>query len=312
MESGGRYLKRDDAVQTKREKLFHEFATGVTLHGFRYIFDEQHVLRRIIWFLLLVSTATLSIVLFYGIFMDYIQFKTVTTMNKQYNLTNEIAFPTTTLCPYNSKSESKLRTFLKYFNMPSNTIDIMRDKSFLDVFDHPDLRPFYQKLLDSNLTIKDMAVSLEWNYHDMTFGEVVSTMANPPCKFYGKPCNGNDFKSVRTWHSDNDCLQFNAFNASTEALKPMNQATISRGLKLVLDLHTEDEFNPSLNMQGAIITFSSYGYPYKILERTKSINLQPGQMTFLKLTTKKVFFINSSLDHNGPFQTLHVPNVKFA
>ena len=157
-----------------------------------------------------------------------------------------------------------------------------------DIFFDPKMEPLIKQLVKSNTSVSKLMTLYELNYHDWTSGDVVSTISNPPCQFFGDACTEKDFKQARTWHSKNDCLQFNGFNKTTGAKKPILYSLDPHGLKLVLDLHNDDEFSPLLNLQGAAVTFSSYGYPYKVLQRTKAINLHPGQMTFLKLSTKKV------------------------
>ena len=283
----GKYLKRDK-VQIEREKLFHEFASGVTLHGFRFMFDDKHLIRRVIWFVLLSSVFALSIILFYEIVVDYVQFKTVTVVTKENNLAEVIGFPTITVCPFNSKSETKLKHTLAFLNMTDGFIDMMDGLEAKDIFSDSRMKPLIVQLLKSNMNMNKLMALYEFNYYDWTSGEIVSTISNPPCQFFGNACTEKDFKKVRTWHTKNDCIQFNGFNKTKGAIKPLLNSEESRGLKLVMDLHNDDEFSPNLNLQGAIVTFSSYGYPYKVIQRTKAVNLSPGQMTFMKLTTKKV------------------------
>lgn len=281
------YLRKEE-VQKERAKLFEDFVSGVTLHGFRFMFDDKHCVRRFIWFILISSLFSCSVYLFHGIVRDYAQFKTVTVMTKEHNLAKEIEFPTITVCPFNSKSETKLRETLKFLNLPGDFINMMDGMEPSDIFFDPQMGPLIEQLVKSNTSVSTLMTLYELNYNDWTSGNIVSTISNPPCQFFGNVCTEQDFKRARTWHSKNDCLQFNGFNKTTGARKPILYSEGTQGLNLVLDLHNDDEFSPLVNLQGAIVTFSSYGYPYKVLERTKAINLHPGQMTFLKLSTKKV------------------------
>ena len=297
------YHKRKEEVQKERAKLFQEFVSGVTLHGFQFMFDEKHYIRRFFWFILLTSLFSCSVYLFYGIVVDYVQFKTVTVMTKEHNLEKEIEFPTITVCPFNSKSETKLRATLKFLNLPDDFINMMDGMEPADIFFDPRMTPLIEQLIKSNTSVSKLMKLYEFNYHDWTSGDIVSKISNPPCRFFGKACTENDFKRARTWHTKNDCIQFNGYNKTTGAKRPLLYSEGSKGLNLVLDLHNDDEFSPLVNLQGAIVTFSSYGYPYKVLERTKAVNLHPGQMTILKLSTKKVrvfFYLFYGLHTNKP------------
>ena len=86
-------------IKEERKRLFHEFSEGVTVHGFRFMFDQHHWCRRLLWVAINTTIFCFSFVLFYGIVLDFIASKTVTTVEKGLLQLHEIEFPTVTVCP---------------------------------------------------------------------------------------------------------------------------------------------------------------------------------------------------------------------
>ena len=97
-------LAENDAAKTPRE-LFEEFYSGVTLHGFRFLFEGNPV-RRIVWLFITTGVFAFSIYLFYGLFKDFLQQKTITSLSKQF-LDGEVVFPTVIVCPNNPHAANK-------------------------------------------------------------------------------------------------------------------------------------------------------------------------------------------------------------
>ena len=80
-----------------RKKLFAEFCGSVTLHGFRYIFEEKGI-RKFIWYILFFGALAVSVILFYGVTRDFFEYKTYVTIN-DFDFDNvDIDFPTVTMC----------------------------------------------------------------------------------------------------------------------------------------------------------------------------------------------------------------------
>ena len=98
------------------KELFEEFYSGVTLHGFRFLF-EGHSFRRILWLFITTSVFAFSILLFYELVKDFHQRKTITLTTKKF-LEDDIVFPTVTVCPNNGFSKSKTEN--NPFNISKN------------------------------------------------------------------------------------------------------------------------------------------------------------------------------------------------
>ena len=96
-------------IREERKKLFHEFSKGVTVHGFRFMFDQHHWCRRLLWVIINTTIFCFSFVLFYGIVVDFIASKTITMIEKDLLQSNEIEFPTVSVCPNVVYSRSKMR-----------------------------------------------------------------------------------------------------------------------------------------------------------------------------------------------------------
>ena len=58
------------------KELFSDFLSGLTLHGFRFLFEGSR-LRRFIWFCITTSVFSFSIILFHGLFTDFLLRKTM-------------------------------------------------------------------------------------------------------------------------------------------------------------------------------------------------------------------------------------------
>ena len=88
------------------EELFEAFYSGVTLHGFRFLFEGPFS-RRVVWLFITTGVFAFSIYLFIGLVLDFHQGKTITLTEKNF-LEGEIVFPTVTVCPNNGFSKNKI------------------------------------------------------------------------------------------------------------------------------------------------------------------------------------------------------------
>uniref|UniRef100_A0A7M5VAT0 Uncharacterized protein n=1 Tax=Clytia hemisphaerica TaxID=252671 RepID=A0A7M5VAT0_9CNID len=277
------YLK----IQKERYRLFDRFSNDVTIHGFRYMFDQQHWSRRFLWFLLNTLIFALSFLLFYQIIVDFVQYKTTTTLTTLHDDMGEIQFPTITVCPFNSASQTKLQNIFRSLNM---TFDPASHKSIEDPLIKQALAKFVT-LKAANITnLYSVAALYQLNYTDMTSGDIPKQFMQTPCLFYGKGCTTEDFKTVYTWFGSSMCFQFNSFRKHTTSRKPATLSPIE-GFTLLLDLKLYDDFSFGFPAQGISITISSYGHPYKVFDGTTSFVSRPGDLAYVKLSLKKAIRI---------------------
>jgi len=89
----------ESPVKTRRKILFERFAANATLHGFRYLVQDNRK-RKCLWLIIILACFSFAGVLFYSILYDFLTYKTTTITTVVYDKT-EIEFPTITVCPIN-------------------------------------------------------------------------------------------------------------------------------------------------------------------------------------------------------------------
>ena len=276
-------------IKKERHRLFHQFSNDVTIHGFRYMFDQQHWSRRLVWFFLNTLIFALSFLLFYQIMLDFVQYKTTTTLTTLHNGMGDIQFPTITICPFNSASQTKLQNIFRAVNM---TFDPTSHKPIQDPLVQQALRKFVALRSTNINNLYSVGALYQLNFTDMTSGEILKQFMPTPCLFYGENCTEKDFKTVNTWFGSSLCFQFNSFQENTASRKPATLSPIE-GFALVLDLKLYDDFSFGFPVQGISITISSYGHPYKVFDGTTSFVSRPGDLAYVKLSLKKVILLLS-------------------
>ena len=109
------------------KELFEEFYSGVTLHGFRFLF-EGHSFRRVLWLFITTSVFAFSIFLFYELVKDFHQRKTITLTKKRFQ-EDDIVFPTVTVCPNNrfSKLKTVTNNFFNFTKKDADFFDAIMD-----------------------------------------------------------------------------------------------------------------------------------------------------------------------------------------
>eukprot|EP00111_Clytia_hemisphaerica_P015553 TCONS_00045918-protein len=91
--------------------LVEEFYSGITLHGFRFLFEGTNY-RRVTWFIICSAVFAFSIYLFESLLNDYLAHKVNTSISRRY-ATGKFDFPTIVICPLGKAISST-----KYDNYP--------------------------------------------------------------------------------------------------------------------------------------------------------------------------------------------------
>ena len=86
-----------DSLKEKRQILYDNFCSDVTLHGFKQVCQEKGF-RRLLWNFIFLGASVMCVLLFYGVTMDYYQYKTYVTTNIFDYDNKDINFPTVTIC----------------------------------------------------------------------------------------------------------------------------------------------------------------------------------------------------------------------
>ena len=273
-------------IKQKRKELLDEFASGVTLHGFRFLFEGKSKVRRILWFLLTSGIFIFSFFLFRRIVNDFIGFKLVTSLMSKYEILDQVKFPTLTICPLSSVSGSKLSKSLEKLNVTFETLQLVEKYGF-----NHNKSNLNQSTIDAfksyNISAQDIYKLYTLNYTEMTSGDIIQNFERPACLFYDKICTSDDFKLVKTWYGTSKCFQFNYYKEGKGALRPKSMSALE-GLNLLMDLQCEDSYLSPFNLEGIAITVTPYGGPTKTFDSSKYIIIKPGEMAVIKLKVKKV------------------------
>ena len=276
-----------ETVRRERAELFESFSNGVTLHGFRFLFDKKNPHRRWIWLLLTTGMFAFSVILFRQIVVDFFGFKMVTSIMNKHELADGIEFPTITICPFSTISRRKLTASLERFNVTSETIKSAEAYGFEATNQSKEGQRFMEQIMSINMTESDIYKLYQLNYTELTTGDIIETFNRQPCQFYTNSCSYNDLKETSAWYGIGKCFQFNYYVEGKASLKPESMSSVD-GLWMLMDIQSEDSLANNFDVEGLSITISPYGNPTKTFEGSKYIVIKPGDMAFIKLKVKKV------------------------
>ena len=275
--------------KTKRRKqLINNFNENVTLHGYRYMFQEKG-LRKIIWVIITGGALALSVVLFFDLFVNYLKFKSYSVIEKNYNK-READFPTVTLCNLNSVSKSKIsklpvnitaKEFVEFLQLMQR-----RTKQSGDV--PLKMTRAMGHMKDANITsVKDMMSLYEIDLNDMLNDSVTKSFKNNPCTFETKKCNVNNFSTTMSWDFST-CFQFNSYESESKTSLISKMAGFRGGLQLFLNIHSNDMINAYFPFQGIAVIIHPYGTPHFLSTFTSTISVSPGSLNVINVGQRRV------------------------
>ena len=90
--------EEEDEIPTTKE-LWQEFLHSLTLHGFRFIFEEGPKIRRIIWLIILIFALFMLLLQSKKSIQKYFDRPVTTTV--QVEFLDEITFPAVSICNFN-------------------------------------------------------------------------------------------------------------------------------------------------------------------------------------------------------------------
>ena len=189
-------------LKTHKE-LVKEFYSGITLHGFHFLFEGGNF-RRLIWFLICSAVFTFSVFLFQDLLSDYLEHKTHTSISST-PVTKDIDFPTIVICPFDkSVSSGKLKDYP--VNISITDFVALKNHLLNGDGDINQTRSFVEELVKHGIDTKEKFI----NSYDLPFQDVSDTevlkylMPDGSCSFYGQPCN-------ETWFATRIMLEGNFF-----------------------------------------------------------------------------------------------------
>ena len=267
-----------ESLQTHRE-LFEEFYSGVTLHGFRFLFEGKWI-RRLIWFTICSCVFAFSVYLSYGLLNDFFSRKMNTGVSRTYT-ESALDFPTVTICPLTSLSSRKLNN-LPLVNYTAETFV----QATQGVLEEPTnvTRKFLSELEDIGInSLVDYA-----DFYQLTYDEIITE-----CYFYEIECK-RSWLSRRLLWGQSLCLEFNPFLAEKDSLKApiRTEGFLYEGLLLYFDLGGADRIN-SVEKNALVLTIENYGNRDDELVLNERLTLNPGEEAHIKLTEKELKMLPS-------------------
>ena len=291
--------KPNNKTQTSAD-MWREFVDNTSLHGIRYVFMRRHVVIRLLWLVLLLSSGGYYIFTVYRAFNKYYN-RPISTVLSRKNL-KEMDFPAVTICPLNLFARSKI--FMTGDNplFTSSGLNISSCAVTSEVRGHrpcglsllcccaPILekealilpnctRQYRQDLLDVMQT-SGHHPSIEEFYR--YFSQNISEFASTRCTFGWQEteCSAKDFVPMVTpWGM---CYTFNSGIDGT--VKSVNTAGVSSGLSVILDTQTY-EYIQGKYSEGFKVLIHGQG---EYFDEWEGINVGPGQHAFIALSQKRV------------------------
>ena len=269
-------------------ELFEDFYSGVTLHGFRFLF-QGHWSRRLVWFVITTGVFVFSTYLSSDLLMKYFKREAKTELKRIY--VPQLYFPTITFCPLNTLSEEKLKHLPVNLSRDWFIEDVMEDEptdierlqfaEYLETNGVNNLIDFYSVY---HVLYEDLVTDIL--HHFFTDDRI--------CNFYGCPCNASIF-TKRVWEN-NLCFQFNALQEGVQKFYVKKTFDYFSGLELYFDFKNikTDSF-----LNGMIVMVTNYGDINDMKPSNRYMTIRSGEYTMLKLTEKRVSLSLYSIKKSG-------------
>ena len=280
--------------------MWREFVDNTTLHGIRYVFMKRHVVIRLLWLVLLLSSGGYYIFTVYRAFNKYYN-RPISTVLSRKNL-KEMDFPAVTICPLNLFARSKI--FMTDDNplFTSSGLNISSCAVTAEVRGH---RPCGLSLLCCCAPIdekealilpsctrqyrQDLLAVMQTSGHHPSieefyryFSQNISEFAGTKCTFGWQEtkCSAKDFVPMVTpWGM---CYTFNSGIDGT--VKSVNTAGVSSGLSVILDTQTH-EYIQGKYSEGFKVLIHGQG---EYFDEWEGINVGPGQHALIAVSQKRV------------------------
>ena len=285
--------------------MWQEFLDSTTLHGIRYVFMKCHVLVRLLWLVILLSSFGYYIVTVYRAFDKYYSRPINTLLSHKH--VKRMDFPAVTICPMSHFSRRKI--FMTdddpLFESSGLNISACAVTSgirgyrpcglsmlccctpFLesDLVELPNCTTQYRQDLLVKIRKSGFVIPLK----DLVrvYSHDVNAIVTPFCifgrKLKGEKCSAKDFVPIVT-ASLGLCYTFNS--GIDGKVRKVDTAGVSSGLTVILDAQTDDYI--AAYSKG--FTVLVHGQGEYADEKGKAINVGAGQSTFMAVSQKRVCF----------------------
>ena len=282
---------------------WREFVDSTTLHGIRYVFMKRHVLIRLLWLVLLLTSGGYYILTVYIAFNKYFS-RPISTVFSTKHLV-KMDFPAVTICSLSEFSRSKI--FMtdkdplfasKGFNITSCAVTsgvrgyrpcglslLCCCTSDRDIEDLPNCTTQYRQDLSAVVQKSGHRVDFEELY--LTYSQDITALHAGVYKFGRKceKCSAKDFVPILT--SFGMCYTFNS--GADGKVKTVDAAGISSGLTVMLDAQTHDYFLGRFSAGFKVLVHGQGEY----IDGREGTNVGTGQHAIIALSQKRVCFLVS-------------------
>ena len=268
-----RFVRRIEKIVDDRmtvKQIFNRYVENSTLHGFRFIFMQTFVLRRVLWTILTVTMAAIFLSELKNSIELFLEYPFTTTSTMEY--IPSLKFPAISICNLNSLQEPRVH---------SNHTWQIYERALLPISHHN--RTVYDipgnelnKILnESSQSIYEIFQGCEWKSRD-----TAKT---------GKPnlCYGKNFTSYVDLHGQT-CYTFNG-DKSLDPLLTLNETGLNMALKLEFDLKVNKSVVPLQEIGLKIIVHDQSETP---LQQAGFV-VSPGFQSIVELKVRKVIYSKS-------------------
>ena len=298
----------DNNGQTTTE-VWREFVDSTTLHGIRYVFMKRHILIRLVWMIVLLTSGGYYIFTVYRAFAKYYNRPVNTVLSRKH--LKEMDFPAVTICPLNLFATSKLLMTddnplfaSSGLNMSSCAVTSeVRGNwscgwSLLCCCSPADLENVTSDLQYCTSQYKQVLLEAMQQYSNRMdvegffryYSQDMSALMGPMCTFGWKEveCSLKDFAPLVTpWGM---CYTFNS--GTDSKVKTVDIAGVSSGLSLILDVQTP-EYTQGKYSEGFKVLIHGQG---EFIDEWEGINVGPGQHVVIALSQKQVCLFDRLID----------------
>ena len=278
--------------------MWQEFVDSTTLHGLKFVFIKRHIFVRLIWAVLLLTSAGYYMYTVYRAFNKYYSRQINTVVSKNY--LKEMDFPAVTICSLNDFAKSKLymkdddpqflSSGLNISSCPvTSKVRHNRPCGWSVLCTLPEYENFtlampnctdkYKQELVEAMQEVNHSIDMESFYQH--YSQDMNSLIGPSCTFsLYQSCSAKDFVPVVTpWGM---CYTFNSGTA--DKIKKVDTVGTSFGLSVMLDVQTHE------------YSYAKYSVGFKVLihrqgeftDPWEGINIGPGQHAAITLTQTRV------------------------
>ena len=255
----------DKRKKTNHKDLFEEFYSGVTFHGFRFLF-QGHWSRKLVWFVITSGVFLFSTYLFNDLLNEYLEHHTKTGSATHFE--SEMKFPTITFCPLSTLSKKK------FDNLPT-------EDWYMETF------KFLEKMENTGVdNLIDFYSVYHVSFEDLTETDILKEpFIESACVFYDRACNISMFtkKVWRGWL----CFQFNALQDGRKQASVKDAQDYFSGLQVHFDF---GGIESNWHLNGMLVIVTGYGDSDDMKPSNRHILLRPGEYSIVKLKEKRVSY----------------------